>query len=48
MEVGTEAFSEDRNGLTKLPLNRFIQVINILITMNSLLFPKSSVGAVWQ
>jgi hypothetical protein len=24
MEVGTEAFSEDRNGLTKLPLNRFI------------------------
>jgi hypothetical protein len=28
MEVGTEAFSEDRNGLTKLPLNRFIQVIN--------------------
>jgi hypothetical protein len=32
MEVGTEAFSEDRNGLTKLSLNRFIQVINILIT----------------
>jgi hypothetical protein len=24
MEVGAEAFSEDRNGLTKLPLNRFI------------------------
>jgi hypothetical protein len=40
MEVEMEAFSEDRNGLTKLPLDRFIHGDQFLITMNKLLFSK--------